>query len=127
MIAGLVLAAVLAVQPVEIQPATVPIRVDARLDEAAWADAVRIPVTFEWYPSDNTAAPVETDVMVTYDERNLYVGFHARDPQPSRIRARYHERDAAQADDLVGFYVDPLNDDRDRECTPLTSSHLVNA
>jgi hypothetical protein len=111
MISMLLLAATLAA-PVEVRPSTSPIRIDARLDEPAWAAATVIPVAYEWYPTDNTAAPVSTEALVTYDDRNLYVAFRAKDPQPGRIRARYHERDAALSDDLVGFYLDPFNDDR---------------
>jgi Carbohydrate family 9 binding domain-like/Domain of unknown function (DUF5916) len=111
MIATLLLAATLAA-PVEVRPTTTPMRIDAKLDEPAWAAATPIPVAYEWYPADNTAAPVSTEALVTYDDRNLYVAFRAKDPQPARIRARYHERDAGTADDLVGFYIDPFNDDR---------------
>ena len=111
MIAILVLAATLAA-PVDVRPATSPVRIDAQLDEPAWAAATPIAVAYEWYPSDNTAAPVATEVLVTYDDRNLYVAFRAKDPRPGQIRARYHERDAALDDDLVGFYLDPFNDDR---------------
>lgn len=112
MLATLLLAATIAAQPVEIRPSTAPIRVDAQLDEQAWRDATPIAVAYEWYPADNTAAPVKTEALVTYDDRNLYVAFRASDPQPNRIRARFHERDAAREDDVVGFYVDPFNDDR---------------
>jgi hypothetical protein len=111
MLASLLLAATLAA-PVEVRPSTSPIRIDARLDEPAWSAATVIPVAYEWYPSDNIAAPVSTEALVTYDDRNLYVAFRAKDPQPGRIRARYHERDAALSDDLVGFFIDPFNDDR---------------
>jgi Carbohydrate family 9 binding domain-like/Domain of unknown function (DUF5916) len=111
MIATLLLAATLAV-PVEVRSTESPIRIDARLDEPAWAAATVIPVAYEWYPGDNVPAPVATEAMVAYDDRNLYVAFRARDPQPGRIRARYHEQDAATEDDLVGFYIDPFNDDR---------------
>ncbi|MEA2464928.1 MAG: hypothetical protein QOJ98_2675 [Acidobacteriota bacterium] len=104
---ALILAAVL-----EVSPANAPMRIDAQLDEPAWAAATPLPVAYEWYPSDNTAAPVKTEALVTYDERNLYIAFRAKDPQPGRIRARYHERDAATEDDVVGFYLDPFNDDR---------------
>jgi hypothetical protein len=111
MIATLLLAATLAA-PLEVRSTETAIRIDARLDEPAWIAATAIPVAYEWYPSDNTAAPVSTEALVTFDDRNLYVAFRAKDPQPSRIRARYHERDAATDDDLVGFYLDPFNDDR---------------
>jgi len=111
MITTLLLAATLAA-PIEVRRADSPIRIDARLDEAAWSAATPIAVAYEWYPADNTPAPVETEALVTYDDRNLYVAFRAKDPQPGRIRARFQERDAGTADDLVGFYIDPFNDDR---------------
>ena len=112
MLAAILLAATVAAQPVEVRPATTPIRIDAQLDEPAWSTATPIPVGFEWYPSDNIDAPVRTETLVTYDDRNLYVAFRAYDPRPNEIRARYHERDAAGSDDVVGFYIDPFNDDR---------------
>jgi len=96
----------------QIKRAAGPIRVDAQLDEAAWADAEPIRIAYEWYPGDDTPAPVETTVRLTFDDRNLYAAFDARDPQPSRIRARFAERDGASEDDLVGLYIDPFNDDR---------------
>lgn len=109
---SIILAAAIAAAPVEVRKADGPIRIDAQLDEPAWASAVPVPVAYEWYPSDNTAAPVETEVLVTYDERNLYVAFRAKDPKPALIRARHHERDGGDEDDVVGFYIDPFNDDK---------------
>lgn len=105
-------ALVLAAALLEIRPAGAPVRVDAVLDEKVWAEAQRIPIPYEWYPGDNVAAVAETEVLVAHDDDTLYVAFHAKDPDPSQIRARYHERDAAFSDDLVGFLVDPFNDDR---------------
>ena len=108
----IILAAAIAAAPVEVRKAEGVIRIDARLDEPAWSEAVPLPVAYEWYPSDNIAAPVETEALVTYDDRNLYVAFRAKDPNPALIRARLHERDGGGDDDVVGFYVDPFNDDR---------------
>ncbi len=108
----IILAAAIAAAPVEVRKAEGAIRIDAQLDEPAWSHATSFPVPYEWYPSDNIAAPVETEVLVTYDDRNLYVAFRAKDPQPALIRARHHERDSGRDDDVVGFYIDPFNDDR---------------
>ncbi len=112
MMAMILAAAVTAAATVEVRPATTPIHVDAQLDESAWSEATVIPIAYEWYPSDDTPAPVETEVRITYDDRNLYAAFRARDPQPARIRARYQERDSDGGDDVVGLYIDPFNDDR---------------
>ena len=109
---AIILAAAIAAAPLEVRKAEGAIRVDALLDEPAWTTAAKLPVAYEWYPGDNIAAPVETEALVTYDERNLYVAFRAKDPQPQLIRARHHERDGGGDDDVVGFYIDPFNDDR---------------
>lgn len=112
MLAIILAAAVAAAVPVDVHRADGVIRADGNLDEPAWATAAKLPVAYEWYPADDAAAPVETEVLVTYDERNLYVGFRAHDPHPEKIRARFHERDAGTEDDTVGFMVDPFNDDK---------------
>jgi len=99
-------------QSYTVAPTTAEITIDGRLDEAAWADASRIAVAYEWYPGENTPAPVETECFVTYDAANLYVGFHAADPTPGAIRAYYADRDTPTSDDTVGFFLDSFNDRR---------------
>lgn len=89
-----------------------PIVVDGRLDEIAWQAAAVVAVPWEWFPGDNTAAPVETEALVTFDDERLYVAFRARDPRPAEIRAHLADRDDAFGDDAVGFAVDPFNDRR---------------
>jgi hypothetical protein len=112
MIAAMILAGVMSAQQLEVRPTASPVKIDAQLDEPAWREATPIPIPYEWFPGDDTPAPVATEVLVSFDARNLYVAFRAHDPRPSQIRARYSERDAAGDDDVVGFYVDPFNDDR---------------
>ncbi len=93
-------------------PTASPVRVDGVLDEAAWADATVIPLTHEWFPSDNVEPPVATECLVTFDGENLYVAFRAHDPDPSQIRAHLADRDTPFLDDTVGFYIDTFNDRR---------------
>ena len=66
----------------EIHEATGPIKVDGSLDEEAWKTAASIPLVYEWHPGDNVAPPVKTDVLLTFDRQNLYLGFRAYDPKP---------------------------------------------
>ncbi|MBK5259970.1 MAG: carbohydrate binding family 9 domain-containing protein [Thermoanaerobaculia bacterium] len=89
-----------------------PIRIDGVLDESSWQGATPIPIAYEWFPGDNIAAAVKTDVLITWDDDRLYVAFRASDPNSKAIRARYAERDAALLDDNVGILLDPYNDDR---------------
>ena len=98
--------------PVTVPATAEPITVDGVLEEAAWERAARIPVAWQWAPTDTVAAPVETTCLVTYDRERLYVAFEARDPRPAEIRARFADRDVPFSDDVVGFMIDPFDDQR---------------
>lgn len=95
--------------------ATSPIKVDGVLDEDAWKHAVSVPLPFEWSPGDNVPPPVETQCLVTYDAKNLYLAFRALDPKPSDIRAHLMDRDDTDTliqDDHIGLMIDTFNDER---------------
>jgi hypothetical protein len=84
---------------------------DGALDEAAWQGAALIDTFFETFPADNTEPPVKTVAYVTYDATHFYVGIHAFDPAPERIRAPYVERDnVLGTDDNVAVFLDTRND-----------------
>lgn len=91
------------------------IEIDGRLVEKSWESATVIDLPYEWFPGENVEPPVSTDCRVTYDERHLYVGFMAYDPEPERIRAHLMDRDQIETlvqDDYVGFMIDTFNDQR---------------
>ncbi|HEX8254749.1 MAG TPA: DUF5916 domain-containing protein [Thermoanaerobaculia bacterium] len=91
---------------------TETIRVDGRLDESTYSAPPTFELAYETEPAENTQAPVRTEVWITYDEGNLYAAFRAHDPNPQQIRARYSDRDNANADDAVGLVLDTFNDQR---------------
>ena len=96
----------------EVPRAETPIEVDGRLDESAWASALMLPLPWEIDPRENAPAPVETELLVTYDADAVYFGFRASDPEPERIRARLTDRDEAFDDDWVGVILDTFDDRR---------------
>ena len=89
-----------------------PIIMDAILDEPFWSQAAKIPILYEINPGENLPTKTTTTTLVAYDDRNLYVAFTIIDPDPSKIRAHYSDRDTAFQDDFVGFVIDPFNDER---------------
>jgi hypothetical protein len=93
-----------------IRPAPGPIQVDGTLDDAGWAGATRITGFTELWPQAGAEPPVETEVLVTYDQANLYVAIVARDPNPQEIRAAFQPRDRLWSDDWVGVMIDPYRD-----------------
>ncbi|RPI99716.1 MAG: hypothetical protein EHM31_09615 [Candidatus Aminicenantes bacterium] len=99
----------------DIAKASVPIKIDGVLDEDCWNAAPVIPLAFEWQPGDNIPSPVKTECLVTYDLRNLYIGFRCFDPEPRKIRAHLMDRDDTDTlilDDHVSFMIDSFNDER---------------
>jgi hypothetical protein len=88
------------------------VRVDGTLDEPAWGRTPTFELTYETRPAENTAAPVRTEVWITYDAANFYAAFRAHDPDPEQIRARYSDRDNAYGDDWVGLALDTFHDQR---------------
>lgn len=92
--------------------AALDLTIDGRLSESAWQNATRLALPYEWFPGDNTSSPVETECLIMFDEKFLYVGFRAYDPEPSKIRAFFADRDDAFQDDTVGIVIDPFHDKR---------------
>jgi hypothetical protein len=96
----------------QIPRVTTPIKIDGVLDDAAWNEALKVDVNVEMDPGKNTPAPVTTVAYLAYDDKNLYAGFRANDPDPSQIRANLSDRDTSFRDDFVGLIFDTFNDER---------------
>ena len=99
--------------PLPVPRAAARIAVDGRLDDAAWQQAAVLDTFFETYPADNTEPKAKTVVYLTYDEHDFYIGIHAFDPEPGKIRAPFVERDKiVGTDDNVAVFLDTRNDRR---------------
>jgi hypothetical protein len=96
--------------------------IDGVLDEQLWQQALVMGVNTEVRPGENIPAPVQTDMLLAYDDVNFYVAFRALDPDPSQIRARLCDRDNMWDDEWVIIGVDTYNDQRggfEFACNPL--------
>ncbi|MDQ1352368.1 MAG: hypothetical protein QG657_2674 [Acidobacteriota bacterium] len=87
------------------------IKIDGHINEEAWENAAIIDVNNEIMPSENIEAPVKTQCLVLYSDKNLYVAFRAFDPHPEEIRACMRDRDNIFNDDMVGVFIDTFNDE----------------
>jgi hypothetical protein len=85
------------------------IRVDGDLNDPGWQEAAHAANFSEVNPGDRTKPPVDTDVLVTYDDSYFYVAFIAKD-NPSSIRTTLRDRNQAYSDDYVGFLLDTYGD-----------------
>ncbi|GMV07336.1 MAG: hypothetical protein AMXMBFR53_36110 [Gemmatimonadota bacterium] len=89
------------------------IRVDGRLDDAAWAQAALLHSFTQYDPVEGVAASQKTEVLVLVDDDAIYFGVRAFDDRPGGIRATLAERDGyTRSDDYIRFVLDTFNDQR---------------
>ena len=67
--------------------ASAEIRLDGRLDDAAWADAPRLHGFTQYEPLEGVAASQRTEVRVLVTDDAVYFGVEAFDDTPGGIRA----------------------------------------
>jgi hypothetical protein len=90
-----------------------PVRIDGRLDDAAWALAQPSSGFSESYPDANGTPRLETEVRVLYDAEALYVAVRMNDVSPDSVAAQLARRDAGGIySDWVQVMVDSHHDRR---------------
>lgn len=99
--------------PMGVPRASAPVILDGALDDEAWKSAAVIDQFYETSPGDNIPAKVRTVAYVTYDAKYFYIGIRADDPEPSKIRAPFVDRDGViGTDDNIAIFLDTRNDKR---------------
>lgn len=94
-------------------PATGPIRLDGRMDEAAWAAAEAATEFTESYPNAGGPARQRTEARVLFADGALLVGVRMFDAHPDSIAAQLARRDATGIfSDWVHVIIDSYHDRR---------------
>ena len=94
-------------------PAAEPVKLDGRLDEAAWAGAVPIGPLTQTEPEEGAAPGEATEVRVLLDGHALYFGIRCFDRDPGGIAATKMGRDGElEGDDHVMVVLDTFGDRR---------------
>jgi Domain of unknown function (DUF5916)/Carbohydrate family 9 binding domain-like len=88
------------------------IRVDGRLDEAAWATAAPATDFVQQRPNAGQAASQRTEARVLFDGEAIYVGMRMFDSSPDSILAQLTRRDQGSASDGARVFIDSYNDKR---------------
>ena len=98
-------------RPIVVPKFTDAITIDGKADEPAWQQAAVFKDFYQTNPGDNTAPSKPTEVLMMYDEKNLYVAFKCWD-EPDKIRATLAKRDGVFNEDNVRMWLDTYNDQR---------------
>ena len=83
-----------------------PPRIDGTLDDPAWQKAARFKDFKTFHPMAGKPPSERTEIYLTYDHENIYLGVHAFDSEPDKVRATGTQRDNPSDDDWVAFCVD---------------------
>ncbi|HQU84642.1 MAG TPA: carbohydrate binding family 9 domain-containing protein, partial [Pyrinomonadaceae bacterium] len=97
--------------PVNIPKLSIPLVIDGKIDEEVWKDAAVFKDFYQTNPGDNIAPSKPTEVLLMYDEKNLYVAFKCWD-EKDKIRATVAKRDEILNEDNVRMWLDTYNDQR---------------
>ncbi len=87
------------------------IELDGILDEPAWSEVEPVTDFMRFQPTAGGPPPGTTKVRFLQDERYLYAAIEVTDADYA-IRARVSPREAINADDQVGIYLDTFKDER---------------
>jgi hypothetical protein len=89
------------------------IRLDGRLDDAAWSNAISVAELAQQSPKPRQQTPYKTVVRALVIRDNIYLGFDCIDPDPSRIAVHTMRRDGdVEGDDTVAVVLDTHGDRR---------------
>ncbi len=87
-------------------------KIDGHLDDEVWRAAVVIDTFIEIEPDKGEPASEKTEVMIGYDEKNLYIGARCY-TEPGNINAVMMQRDAYLGDeDSLHIVLDTFHDKR---------------
>ena len=86
-----------------------PPSIDGVLDDAVWEHAAVLEAFTHNRPVEGVKDTLGTVALVLYDDKNLYVAFHAGD-DPRKVQAPIVPRDQVWQGDWVGVSIDTYND-----------------
>ena len=95
----------------KIKKSSDPITVDGVLDEQSWTNADIAKDFFRVLPMDTGYAETKTEVMMTYDEKNIYMAITCWDPLPGENIIASLRRDFVfPLNDNFLVFIDPFQD-----------------
>ena len=93
---------------------TNPLRIDGKLDEAAYGAVPPVDQFIQMEPAGGQPASEKTEVWVFFDQQHVYVAMRAWESRPDLMVANEMRRDSnnIRMGDCVGFSLDTFHDGR---------------
>lgn len=88
-----------------------PPRIDGRIDESEWSSVEWSDGFVQWEPTEGAAPTGDTRFKILYDDANLYLAYHAVDPEPDQVSSVLGRRDDFPGD-WVEINIDSYFDHR---------------
>ncbi len=99
------------VRMMRIKKTTGEIKLDGKLDETDWKTADIASDFQQTFPYDSSLAATRTDVMLTYDDKNLYVAAICFDQLDGKYVIQSLKRDYSfPVSDAFAIFIDPFDD-----------------
>lgn len=95
--------------PINLQRIEGPLKIDGRIDEAAWAGITPFPL-IAYSPTYRGEKTTRTEIRVAYDDNYIYAAGHFYVNDMSDMRANSLYRDGWSGDDTFGILLDTFND-----------------
>ncbi len=89
---------------------TEKIKLDGILDEQAWQNAEQLPAFWQFFPKDSVKAKYQTEIMLAYDDKNVYIGAKLYSPGNNYVTPSFRRDFRAGGNDNVSFLFDTFND-----------------
>ena len=92
---------------------TSDIKIDGKLDDAAWQSAEVATGFINWQPLAGSTPSNTTEVKILYDDKAIYVGAYLKTSSRSEIQTELSERDNIGNTDWFGFVLDTYGNGND--------------
>ena len=95
-------------------PTTEAPRIDGKLTELAWKEAIPLTGFSEFEPNNGVDASERTEVRIIYDNVAIYIGAKMYDSKPDEIARQLGDRDSGDDvnTDIFGIGLDTYDDDQ---------------
>jgi len=88
------------------------ITIDGELNEKEWQSLKKYGNFCEVNPGDRVKPAVQTDVLIFYDDKNIYIGFIIYENDIKTLRKTLCKRDNIWANDYVGMMLDTYGESK---------------